>query len=156
MGVLIGAGANKPTFPYDYYYGVQFKIGAATTSWTRVGRTDLLASQPITSKFRRCLLADNGTVNQYLGDTDSTKTSGGAAADLSGASGMVMVDTVADFYYQFSVLDDKITCQVLVSEYPLPGFQKFSRQFISAYQATVDRTNSKLASVVNATAQFRG
>lgn len=46
---------------------------------------------PIQANMKRCLLADNGTVNHYLDPTDSTKLAEGGNADLSGADGQVMV-----------------------------------------------------------------
>lgn len=45
------------------------------------------------SKMKRCVLNANGTVNYYLHPTDSTKREDGiTAADLTGASGNVMVE----------------------------------------------------------------
>jgi hypothetical protein len=101
------------------------------------------------------LLKDDGTVNYYLSSTDSTKTETGSAADLTGASGMVMVEIPAYYSkYEFDGTD----YSVLLSEYALPGFKKVRKIYKSAYHATVDRTTStyKLASVVNTTASFRG
>jgi hypothetical protein len=46
-----------------------------------------------------------------------------------------------------------------ISEYALDGYTLVKKQYVSAYEATIDRTNTstlKLASVVNTTANFRG
>lgn len=156
MGLIIGIGNTKPTFPYDYYYGVKINTNVADTTLERVGRPELHASLPIQSRMRRCLLNDSGEVVTYLHPTDSTKTDTGAAADLTGASGMVMVE-IPEHYRKFEF--DGTSILALVSEVPLPGFHKVRKVYRSAYEATVDRTTAstpKLASVVNTTANFRG
>ena len=155
MGLVIGVGNTKPTFPYDYYYGVKINTNVADTTLERVGRAELHASLPVQSQMRRCLLNDNGEVVTYLHATDSTKTDTGAAADLTGASGMVMVE-IPEHYRKFEF--DGSNILALISAFPLPGFHKVRKVYRSAYEATVDRTTStiKLASVVNTTAAFRG
>ncbi len=155
MGLVIGVGNTKPTFPYDYYYGVKINTNVADTTLERVGRAELHASLPVQSQMRRCLLNDNGEVVTYLHATDSTKTDTGAAADLTGASGMVMVE-IPEHYRKFEFDGNNILA--LISAFPLPGFHKVRKVYRSAYEATVDRTTStiKLASVVNTTAAFRG
>ena len=155
MGLIIGVGNTKPTFPYDYYYGVKINTNVADTTLERVGRAELHASLPVQSQMRRCLLNDNGEVVTYLHATDSTKTDTGATADLTGASGMVMVE-IPEHYRKFEFDGDNILA--LISAFPLPGFHKVRKVYRSAYEATVDRTTStiKLASVVNTTAAFRG
>lgn len=156
MGLIIGIGDTTPKFPYDYYYGVRIKQTVAATTLERVGRPELHTSLPIQSKMRRCVLRDNGTVAYYLHPTDSTKRDNGAAADLTGADGMVMVEIPAH-YRKFEFDGHDIVA--LISEYPLPGFHHVPKMYRSAYEATVDRTvtaTPKLASVVNTTAAFRG
>jgi len=153
MGLLIGMGNNKPAWPYDNYYGVEWDTSASTTALTRIGKTTLHVSLPIQNRMRRCLLADDGHVVTYLGANDSTKTDTGASADLSGASGQVMVE-IPEHWRKFEADGTKWRC--LISEIQLPGFHKVPKMYRSAYQAALDRTNNKLASVVNTTAQYRG
>lgn len=156
MGLIIGVGNTKPTFPYDYYYGVKINTNVADTTLERVGRSELHVSLPVQSQMRRCLLNDNGEVVTYLHATDSTKTDTGATADLTGASGMVMVE-IPEHYRKFEF--DGTSILVLISQYALPGFHRVRKVYRSAYEATVDRTTSstpKLASVVNTTAAYRG
>lgn len=156
MGLIIGVGNTKPTFPYNYYYGVKIDTSVADTTLERVGRADLHKSLPVQSQMRRCLLDDDGNVVTYLHATDSTKTDTGAKADLTGASGMVMTE-IPEHYRKFEFNGKYI--YALISAYPLPGFHKVRKVFRSAYEATIDRTTSstpKLASVVNTTAAFRG
>ncbi|WP_279150979.1 hypothetical protein [Muribaculum intestinale] len=80
----------------------------------------------------------------------------GAAANLTGADGQVMVE-IPKHYRKFEF--DGTDLIALISEYPLPGFHEVPKMYRSAYEATVDRTvaaTPKLASVVNTTAAFRG
>ena len=155
MGLIIAAGNTRPVFPYDYYYGVKIDTSVADPTLERVGRSELHVSLPVQSLMRRCLLNDNGEVVTYLNANDSTKTDTGANADLTGASGQVMVE-IPKHYRKFEFNGTEITA--LISLYPLPGFHEVPKMYRSAYQATVDRSTStlKLASVVNTTANFRG
>lgn len=153
MGILIGVGSGQPTSSYDYYYGVEFDVTVAATAGTRIGRSELHVSCPIQNKMRRCVLKDDGSVAYYLGDSDSTKTSTGGTADLSGGAGQVMVEIPAH-YRRFEFEGSKI--RVLLSEYALPGFDLVPKVYISAYEATVARSTNKLSSVMNSTAEYRG
>lgn len=156
MGLIVGIGNTKPTFPYDYYYGIEWDTTVSSSACTRIGRSELHESLPIQSRMRRCLLADDGTVTTYLNATDSTKTDTGATADLSGASGQVMVEIPAH-YRKFEVMGTTYRC--LLSEQNLPGFDYVPLAYRSAYEATVDRTTTstpKLSSVKNTAAEFRG
>ncbi|WP_418988739.1 hypothetical protein [Barnesiella intestinihominis] len=156
MGLLIGVGNTKPTFPYDYYYGIEWDSTVASSACTRIGRPELHVSLPIQSKMRRCVLRDNGTVAYYLHANDSTKRDTGAAAKLDGTDGQVMVEIPAH-YRKFEVDGTKFRC--LLSEHALPGFHFVPLAYRSAYEAAIDRTASetpKLASVVNTSAAFRG
>lgn len=156
MGLLIGVGNTKPTFPYDYYYGIEWDSNVASSACTRIGRPELHVSLPIQSKMRRCVLRDNGTVAYYLHANDSTKRDTGAAAKLDGTDGQVMVEIPAH-YRKFEVDGTKFRC--LLSEHALPGFHLVPLAYRSAYEAAVDRTVSatpKLASVVNTSTAFRG
>lgn len=156
MGLIIGVGNTKPKFPYDYYYGIEWDSNVANSACKRLGRPELHVSLPIQSKMRRCVLRDNGTVAYYLHANDSTKRDNGAAANLSGADGQVMVEIPAH-YRKFEIDGTKFRCYL--SEFELPGFHFVPLAYRSAYEAAIDRTTAsapKLASVVNTTAAFRG
>lgn len=153
MGLLIGVGATRPQFPYDYYYGIQWDTTVSNPLVTRVGKVELHQSLPIQSKMRRCILKDDGTVNYYLHANDSALRDNGAAANIDGTDGQVMVE-IPDMYVRFEMEGTKRRC--LMSEYALPGFIKWSKDYVSAYEATIQRSTSKLASVVNNTPDFRG
>lgn len=150
LNLLLGAG-------YGMWYGVEWDITQAASAVTRVGNMDLHKSLPIQSGMYRCILNDDGEEVYRLGADDSTKKEDGVtAAVLDGTDGMVMVRIPA-FYAKFVTDGDKR--RVLLSEYAMPGFRKMGGCYVSAYEATIDRTTSgtpKLASVVNDTANFRG
>jgi hypothetical protein len=92
--------------------------------------------------MRRCLLLDNGTVNYYLDENDSTKKADGTAAILTGADGMVMVE-VPKFYTKRAVSGTVTTW--FVSDYPLTGYTvhpafikdgvEVAKRYYSAYDA---------------------
>ena len=128
-------------------YGIEFDVTVSSPSCTRIGNTDLHRTLPVQSRMRGCLLDDNGGVVEYLDPQDWT----GAVRD--GSRGQVMVE-IPMHYRKFETDGNKR--RVRISEFPLPGYHQVKQQYVSAYQATVDRTNSKLASVVNLTAQYRG
>jgi hypothetical protein len=143
-------------FPYDYYYGVEIDTAVSNPQLKRIGRPELHVELPIQSRIRRCLLKDDGTVNYYLHANDSTLRDNGAAADLSGASGQVMVE-IPEHWRKFEFEGTK--WRVFLSAYVLPGFHFVPKCYRSAYEAAIDRTTSsapKLCSVVNNAVAFRG
>ena len=46
--------------------------------------------------------------------------------------------------------------RVKFSEYPLPGYHQVKKKYVSAYEATVQRSTTTLCSVVNDDADYRG
>ena len=150
VDLLLAAG-------FGLWYGVEWDVTESDSSVTRIGNMDLHRSLPIQSGMYRCILNDDGEEVYKLGADDSTKKEDGAtAAVLDGTDGMVMV-RIPTFYAKF--VRDGNKRRVLISENNLPGFMRMGGCYISAYEATIDRTTSgtpKLASVVNETANFRG
>lgn len=138
-----------------YSYGVSWQTGSLNATLARIGNLDLHRSLPIQNKMRGCTLADNGTVNHYFKD-DWSANEDGTPIKKDGSDGMVMIE-IPEFY---------VKCQskngidsMSISEYALDGYTLVKKQYVSAYEATVDRTKSdtlKLASVVNTTTNFRG
>lgn len=61
---------------------------------------------------------------------------------------------IPSHYRKFETIGD--VCRCKISEYPLPGYHNVPKMYISAYEATVQRSTSKLASVVNTTEDYRG
>lgn len=138
-------------------YGVRIDNSVSNPEMKRIGNPILHQSLPIQSLMRRCLLKADGTVNYYLDANNSTLKENGTAANLTGADGDVMVE-IPQFYYRVDIVSGTAS-ELWISQTNLPGFQLSEKCYISAYQATVDRTDPatpKLASVVNTTANFRG
>ncbi len=153
MGLIIGLGNTKPEFAYDFYYGIEWDTTVSNPVPTRIGKTELHAELPVQSLMRRCILKDDGTVNYYLNANNSALRDNGAAANLDGTDGQVMVE-LPDCYARFEM--DGTKRRALISTQELPGFHKWNKAYISAYEATVQRSTSKLASVVNTTTDYRG
>ena len=128
-------------------YGIEFDTTISTPTCTRIGNSDLHKSLPIQSRMRGCLLDDNGKVVEYLDPNDWTGN------DRTGARGQVMVE-IPSHYERF--ITDGTKRRVMLSEYPIPGFQFIPTMYVSAYEATVEHSTSKLCSVVNDSADYRG
>lgn len=139
--------------PYNQIYGISYDTTVAAPEVTRTGNMALHASLPINSLMKRCILNDAGQVVYYLHDDDSTLKADGTAADLTGATGQVMVE-IPSYYRKFSSVGNFNFADF--SLYPFDGAHYVPQKYISAYKAALDRTNLKLSSVVNNTAQFRG
>lgn len=128
-------------------YGVSHSNSVSTPTCTRIGAADLHRSLPVHSRMKGCLLNDDGEVVEYLDPNDWT----GQTRD--GSRGQVMVE-IPLHYRKFSYEGGIMS--VRVSELPLPGYHQVPKMYVSAYEASVQRSTSKLASVVNATADYRG
>lgn len=128
-------------------YGVQLDTTISATTLPRIGNSDLHRSLPVQSLMRGCLLNDDGSVNKYLNPAEWL------SAQRDGSEGQVMVE-IPMHYRHFKTNGNKR--EVRISLYPLPGYHKVPKMYISAYEATVNRTTNTLASVVNDTAEYRG
>ena len=136
-----------PYMEEDCSYGIEFDTSVSSPSCTRIGNTNLHRTLPVQSRMKGCLLDDNGGVVEYLDPTDWT----GAVRD--GSRGQVMVE-IPLHYRKFET--DGTKRRVRISEFPLPGYHQVKQQYVSAYQATVDRDTNTLASVVNLATKYRG
>lgn len=128
-------------------YGIEWNTTVSSPTCTRIGNTDLHKSLPIQNRMRGCLLDDDGNVVEYLNPTNWK------AHTLDGSRGQVMVE-IPQHYRKFETDGNIRRCKI--SEYPLPGYHNVPKMYISAYEATVQRSTSKLCSVVNTTEDFRG
>ena len=128
-------------------YGVEFDVTVSSPSCTRIGSTDLHKSLPIQSRMRGCLLDDDGKVVEYLDPTDWT----GNVRD--GSRGQVMVEI--PLHYRKCETDGNKR-RVLISELPLPGYDIVPLMYVSAYEASVQRSTNKLCSVANDDVDYRG
>jgi hypothetical protein len=153
MGLLIGIGQTRPQSAFDYWYGIEWDVTVSNPHPTRIGKGELHKSLPLQNLMRGCTLKDDGTVNYYLHANDSTKRDNGAAANLTGADGQVMVE-LPDVYVRFEMDGNKR--RALISPQALPGFHLWKKDYISMYEASVQRSTTKLCSVVNMDADYRG
>ena len=147
---------NNPEDTTSDWYGVEWYTNQSPSRVMRIGNMNLHRSLPIQSGMYRCILNDNGEEVYKLDPNDSTKKEDGTPAVLDGTDGNVMV-YIPVFYERFE--SKGYRRRVKLSDHYKPGFIKMGGCYISAYEATVDRTVSgtpKLASVVNETANFRG
>lgn len=128
-------------------YGIERDKTVSTPVCTRVGSVALHKSLPIQSRMRGVLLNDEGEVMEYLNPSDWT------GQHRDGSHGQVMVE-IPLHYRRF--ITDGNKQRVMLSEFPLPGYHQVPKCYVSAYEATVQRSTSKLASVANVTADFRG
>lgn len=129
------------------WYGIEYDTVVSSPICTRIGNMNLHRSLPIQSRMRGCLLDDDGNVVKYLNPLDWTDE------PLDGSQGQVMVEIPAH-YRRFET--DGTKRRVKVSEYPLPGFHYVARHYISAFEASLQRSTHKLASVVNTNEDYRG
>ena len=128
-------------------YGVELDTTVSSPDCTRIGNPNLHRTLPIHSQMRGCLLNDNGEVTKYLNPSDWTSET------RDGSQGQVMVE-VPEHYVKFE--KDGTKRRVKMSITPLSGYRKISKYYVSAYEATVQRSTTTLCSVVNTDADYRG
>ena len=128
-------------------YGVEFDTTISSPSCTRIGNVALHKTLPIQSRMRGCLLDDDGNVVEYLDPRDWTGN------DRTGKRGQVMVE-IPMHYRKFET--DGTKRRVRLSEHPLPGYHQVPQMYVSAYEASIERSTGKLCSVVNAGTDYRG
>jgi len=162
-----GTGVVSTTVVYANAIYAQTIASVSSFSWNSSTSSPAAAStnpygggSPVITNIhrnmKRCLVADNGTVNYYLDPADSTKKADGSTAVLTGADGMVMVEIPA-FYTKREVSGSIITWSI--SDQPLSGFslhpafykdgKAVDFRYISAYDACVNTTGSTFQSGLN-------
>jgi len=149
--VLPGSNVNHK------WYGIQIDEANSSPDLTRIASDMTLhASLPIHNNIKACLLLDNGTVNYYLDPADWTKKADGTASKLDGTDGQVMMEW-PDFYYK---VENNFPAagqhQIKISPYSGAGWTLVPKHYISAFEAGIQRSTNKLASVVNTSADYRG
>lgn len=136
-----------PLLEEYYSYGIERDYTNSSPKCIRIGNLDLHRSLPIQSKMRGCLLDDDGNVVEYLPENDWT------TAIRDGSKGQVMVE-IPMHYRKFETKSTKHI--VRLSEYPLSGYHKVPKMYVSAYEASIEWSSGKLCSVVNYDADYRG
>lgn len=153
IGMRPDGTAVKRIARTDDYYGIMWDVNVSSPACARIGKMELHRELPIQSLMRGCLLKDDGTINYYLDALDWTKKIDGTASILDGTDGQVMVEIPSHYRKFESFLSLR---KVKISQYPLTGFTYVPKNYIAAFEATVQRSTNKLASVINLTADYRG
>ena len=145
----ISIGGSAGRYPW---YGVRIDDSNLSPDVERIasstGAMDLHAELPVQAAMKGCLLSDAGTVNAYLPDTNWSD------ADTNGDGGQVIV-AGKQFYRKVNVISPTVA-DIMWSEHALPGFLRVEPIMLGAYEAALNRSNLKLASVKNITATYRG
>ncbi len=134
MGLLLGSGSTKPSYPYDQWYGVEGDFLSNDHKLTRVGNLDLHRTLPVQKKLRRFVENLDGSVKYYLHQNDSRLKESGASAILDSTDGNVMLEK-PEYYFRHEVEGTKWLRAW--SEYPLPGFVKMERKSVSPWYGTI-------------------
>ena len=143
---------SKGTYDNDeelYSYGIEKDLRISLSSCTRVGNLALHRTLPVQSGMRGCLLADDGNIVEYLPKNDWT------TATRDGSRGQVMVHIPAH-YRKFYTKDEGNIIGVRISLNNIEGFHYVPDMFVSAYEASIERSTDKLCSVVNYGVDYRG
>lgn len=113
-------------------YGVEIDFSEPIIKYTSLGNPELHRVLPVQNKMRPCILGDDGQVIKYL-----PVDSGWSDLDVDGRLGQVMVEIPEFWYY----MENQTTKMVIkISDVEIPGFSKRPKSYISAYNATVDRS----------------
>lgn len=136
-----------PYMEEECSYGIEFDTAVSSPACTRIGNLSLHKSLPVHNRMKGCLLNDDGEVVEYLNPTNWT----GHMRD--GSRGQVMVE-LPMYYRKFET--DGTKRRVRISEYPLPGYHQVRSKYVSAYEATVQRSTTTLCSVANMGSDYRG
>lgn len=128
-------------------YGIEWDTAVSSPISTRIGNVGLHKSLPVQSLMKGCILDDNGKVVEYLTPTNWL------AHFRDGSIGQVMVEIPAH-YRKFETEGTKRRAKI--SLFPIPGYHFVPKCYMSAYEASLQRSASKLCSVVNMDADYRG
>lgn len=153
-------------------YGISFNSTVADPKCTRIGNPLLHKSLPIQSQYRGCVVKD-GVLQYYLDPNDWSKKAGAGviASDngvnagsgvnvdnlqedsvLDGTDGEVCVET-PKFYLKCTTVGNITTIRESLQQIDA-NYKEIPSMFVDAYRGTVN--SSKLRSVVNTSAEFRG
>lgn len=132
-----------------YSYGVEKDLRISLSTCTRVGNPNLHRTLPVQSRMRGCLLDDDGNIVEYLHENDWT------TATRDGSKGQVMVKIPAH-YRRFYTKDEGNIIGVRISLINIEGYHYVPDMFVSAYEASIERSTGKLCSVVNYGGDYRG
>ena len=144
---------TKEMTEYASWYGVEWDSASSSPDCKRIGNIHHHQNSPIQSKLKRCLVWDNGTVHYYLDENNSKLKEDGTPSVLDGSHGQVMVE-VPEFYYNHELVGTKHRYRI--SEHEITGYKRIKQFYISAYEASLQRSTNKLSSVMNVNPDYRG
>ena len=149
-------------------YGVEYDPSSSSPACQRIilrgGTAQNVASfdRLPAHHFKRCVMDDLATrhINYYLDPLDSTKKLNGAAADLTGADGDVMVEipivhwkveTLTNGHIRWLVSDHAFAgSEIHPFFYVSPDGQTARTQYVGAYDATIcDANGDRIANMMN-------
>ncbi len=128
-------------------YGIEWNTTVSSPACTRIGNVSLHKSLPIQNRMKGCVLDDSGNVVEYLHPTNW------GAHILDGSRGQVMVEVPAH-YRKFET--EGTIRRAKISELPLPGYHAVPKHYVSAFEATFERSTGKLCSIINMGVDYRG
>ena len=147
-GVTVETLLNQiPQVEDQLSYGIEYDTTVSSPQCTRIGNFNYHRSLPIHSKMKGCLLSDEGTVQKYLDPSTWVNET------RDGSQGQVMVE-IPSYYRKFETEGTKR--RVRISEMRLPGYHLVKKKYVSAYEASVQRSTTTLCSVVNEDPDYRG
>lgn len=117
----------------DLWYGVRFS--SSSPDGVRTGNMAYHKTLPVQSQFRGCGMS-NGSIVGYLKSDDWTKYENNTNVDFNAVD--IMVE-LPDAYYTVVEHGD-YDWEIRMSTYAIPGYTKFDKQYVSAYEAYSDGT----------------
>lgn len=117
----------------DLWYGVRFS--SSSPDGVRTGNMAYHKTLPVQSQFRGCGMS-NGSIVGYLKSDDWTKYENNTNVDFNAVD--IMVE-LPDAYYTVVEHGD-YDWEIRISTYAIPGYTKFDKQYVSAYEAYSDGT----------------
>lgn len=130
-------------------YGVMWDTANPSPTLTRIGNMTNHALLPVQSQMIGGVMADDGTFTPFDNQADWTQ----ATQARDGSDGQVMVRIpkhwrICSTFGTYNI--------VMLSPVEIPGYDEVREQYVSAYEASLQRSTLKLSSVNNATADYRG
>ena len=156
LNVTDGTISVDPEYLVDMMsYGVEWDTTVADPACTRIGNPLYHKQLPIQSQYKGCLVK-NGVVNYYLDPNDWSRKADGTPSVLDGTDGDVMVH-IPKFYGKSGSNGNKRWVRIATTKID-SSWVEIPEMFVSAYRITTytDADKTKVASVVNTTANYRG
>ena len=156
LNVTDGTISVDPEYLVDMMsYGVEWDTTVADPACTRIGNPLYHKQLPIQSQYKGCVVK-NGVVNYYLDPNDWSNKADGTPSVLDGTDGDVMVH-IPKFYGKSGSNGNKRWVRIATKKID-SSWVEIPEMFVSAYRITTytDTDKTKVASVVNTTANYRG